>query len=291
MIKPWNMKHSLIAGVVIILLSNTVALSGVYYNRSGEPDSTVTLTERELRPPYYWQHSKENSGLALRLNWRVLEPDTKESYLYRSYSANWFDEKKLAEIGFDVDEEKQKSEDRQSDRRILPREALLVLEYDGESFKIAVERAERKVQRRKRKLKRNPQEEEFADDLKTAKEDLKQLKESGSRLYVIDASPDQEVLRKKYPDRSKYIITKGQVRMWLNYDKKKDETTASGYVSELNVNRINISKRHRPTIDPLLADKKNRYSYYDKPPRYAVKVSWGKRLEPWLQEIVALKEN
>ena len=41
-----------IAGLAIIIVTNIVALAGVAYNRSGEPDAVVELTERELGLPY-----------------------------------------------------------------------------------------------------------------------------------------------------------------------------------------------------------------------------------------------
>jgi len=50
-----------------------VALTGVYLNRSGEPDSRLTLSQRELTLPWGWGMAKENSGMALRLNWRIID--------------------------------------------------------------------------------------------------------------------------------------------------------------------------------------------------------------------------
>jgi len=68
----WSRKHTLLAGLGLIALTNAIALSGVVYNRSGDPEATLRLTQRELRTPYRWYGNRENSGLALSLVWRVL---------------------------------------------------------------------------------------------------------------------------------------------------------------------------------------------------------------------------
>jgi len=70
----WSLKHTLISGLGLIALTNAVALVGVTYNRSGEPEAKLSLTQRELRTPYRWYGNRENSGLALSLIWRVLNP-------------------------------------------------------------------------------------------------------------------------------------------------------------------------------------------------------------------------
>lgn len=289
MIRNWSIKHSLIAGAVLILLSNTVALSGVYYNRSGQADSTVTLTERELGVPYAWRINKENSGLSLRLIWNVAKRDDGDEFTYRSNFPDWLDANKLAELGFDVEGEKLKHNIRRLYRRILPREAYLVLEFDGDTYQSVLKRAQKRVRDSQRLVNRNIDKKEFIRKLKNAETRLKRLTESDTRLYVIDANLDQQALRNKYSDRSKYIIAKGTTRMWLGYGNKNRDPDIGGYIGGLSVARINISQKHRAGIEALLDDKKSRHRI-EFPPRYAVKVSWGKRLEPWVREIVELEQ-
>ncbi len=289
MIARWTKKYSLIAGVVLILVTNTVALSGIYYNRSGEADSTVTLTERELALPYRWAFNKENSGLALRLKWNIVRPNEDEAhYSYRGRTPHWLDGTKLAELGFDIAREIRKRKVRQSRRSIMPREVFLVLEYDGESYQTLVKRAESQIRDKHHLVNRNPKRKEFKRDLKNAKDYVQRLKQSETRLFVIDASLDRNALRDKYADRSRYIIVKGQVRMRVSYDDDKKEAIISGYIKGLNVNQINIPKEYRLNIDPLLTGNSTRYNDND-PPGYAVKVAWGQRLEPWVLEVSALK--
>jgi hypothetical protein len=50
-------------GFFMIVATNIVVLSGVASNRSGNPESEVILTERELQLPY--KIHEENSGLTL----------------------------------------------------------------------------------------------------------------------------------------------------------------------------------------------------------------------------------
>ncbi len=64
-------RTTLIAGAALILLANAVALTGVYFNRSGEPEARMRLSQRELGTPWDWSVARENSGMVLGLNWRV----------------------------------------------------------------------------------------------------------------------------------------------------------------------------------------------------------------------------
>ncbi len=45
----------LIAGLGIIIATNVIALAGVAYNRPGQPEATIELTERELAMPYRYR--------------------------------------------------------------------------------------------------------------------------------------------------------------------------------------------------------------------------------------------
>ena len=98
--------HSLIAGSAIILLTNAVALGGAGYNRSGEPESQLQLTQRELQHSS-WREGRDSSGITLTLNWRIEQADFNDSnfamYSNRWGIPGWLDRGKMAELGFDVD--------------------------------------------------------------------------------------------------------------------------------------------------------------------------------------------
>jgi hypothetical protein len=82
----------------LILLANAVALTGVYLNRSGEPEP-AGLSQRELGVPWDWRGSKENSGLALGLNWRVGTAESSGDYYggygYSGGTPDWLDEARM----------------------------------------------------------------------------------------------------------------------------------------------------------------------------------------------------
>ncbi|MDX2494371.1 MAG: DUF4824 family protein, partial [Desulfuromusa sp.] len=85
-------------GLLLLLLTNVAILAGVAANRSGNPETQVVLTEREVQIPYRSQ--KENSGLALHLNWRVGGVGDGGGFSSRWNSPPWFDIAKLKELGF-----------------------------------------------------------------------------------------------------------------------------------------------------------------------------------------------
>ena len=44
----WTRGHTLAIGIALIVLTNAVALGGVWWNRSATPESALTLSQREL---------------------------------------------------------------------------------------------------------------------------------------------------------------------------------------------------------------------------------------------------
>jgi hypothetical protein len=73
---------------MLVIVANLAALSGVWFNRTGQPDAVVTLTERELP---LMPRGDDDSGVALKLTWR--SEDGGDS---------WLDRDKLDELGFDI---------------------------------------------------------------------------------------------------------------------------------------------------------------------------------------------
>ncbi|MFP8981388.1 DUF4824 family protein, partial [Pseudomonas aeruginosa] len=63
-----NRRNALIAGSLLLLAANLAALGGVAWNRSGEAESKLVLSQRELQRNWsYGFWSEENSGVELRL--------------------------------------------------------------------------------------------------------------------------------------------------------------------------------------------------------------------------------
>ena len=187
-------------GINLIIITNVIVLAGVYYNRSGEPESSIRLTERELSLPYRYQYSgnAENSGIQLRLTHRSRD----NGYFSRDYepseSFDWFNEDKLAELGFDVAQAFINDENKRHYQSLREKEVILVLEVNGKAYQSVLAAAQKHYDQLLA-------EQSTAQKLKRAEENLTREKNSASRLFVIDAGLDRDALRAKYADRTKYL--------------------------------------------------------------------------------------
>lgn len=262
-------KNILFAAAMLILAVNGLTLSMVAYNRSGVPDCTLRLTQRELPVPYNYFHSKENSGITLLLRWRV-ETSKPEDVGMGSYyddgSPPWLGKDKLAALGFDVSQPATKQ---------LPREVLLVLEIDGPAYQHAVEQAQQFAAQQEALAVANPGAKELQERAKLARERLANEKTKNSRLFVVDAGLDHEALRARYAHRSHFAIVRGQVRaQWPTRDKSQQ---IRGRISGLSVTEINVPQNFRDVLEPLLQQGKDG--------AYAIDVAFGKRLEPWVSGV------
>ena len=280
-------RNTLAAGVLLILLANAVALIGVYFNRSGEAESRLTLSQRELTMPWGWGMAKENSGLAVSLNWRVIDPSVGEfgGYGFSGGTPDWLDETRMAALGFDTSLPAEGTFGRRRFERQLPREVILVLELAGPAWQQAVERARQNAARHEAASLANVGSKEFAEKAKRAQEQLKREEISNSRLFAIDAGLDVAALRARYPDRGHYLILKGTVRPRLATHEKK--TRVTGYVSALAVTQINVPHALRPVLEPAL--RKHKRTADDPAPHFDAVIVVGQRLEPWIESVLVTR--
>jgi hypothetical protein len=271
-------------GFVIVVAANIAVLSGVAANRTGEPECKMTLSERELQLPY--RIHKENSGMALRLTWRVIGKDDE----YRSTSSwtspAWFNAEKVEELGFKIQDRLNSSDDTALFKKILPKEVFVVLEYDGEPFREAVKRAESALAREQGLLKTHPDDKELRENHKRAEERLQRERTAESRLFAIDVGLDPEELRHKYSDRTRYILARGKAQPRYDWDKKKKEV--SGYISELSIASIHVPLEHRQILDSIVARDRSKGMTFE-PPRFEVELAYGSRLEPWVVSVISMK--
>ncbi|MDP3511516.1 MAG: DUF4824 family protein [Sulfuritalea sp.] len=279
---PWKV---LAAGAALILLANAVALTGVYLNRSGEADSRMTLSQRELSMPWRGAMVRENSGLALALNWRVIETSTGE-YFGSGFGANggtpdWLDESRMAALGFDTAAAAADQAERRRFERQLPREVLLVLELGGPTWQQALERTRQNAARHEAALLANADSKEFAAKARRAEEQLKREENLNSRLFAIDAGLDRAALRAKYPDRGRYLIVKATLRpRTVTRDK---QTRIGGYLSALAVSQINVPHALRPALEPALQSPRRNTG--EPGARFEATIAFGQRLEPWIEAV------
>ena len=264
----WNRRYTLIAGVALILSVNAVVLAGVAYNRSGDPTSTLQLSERELR--HGRLSSKENSGVSLNLVWRVRHGND-------APDADWLDQAKLAALGFDVASERAE----RKYKRWRSKEVLLVLELDGPAYRQALARAQQKADDEEKLLLANPGNKEFERRAKRAREAAENEARQASRLFVVDAGLDVEALRAQYPDPTRSLIVRGQIRPQRVTHDRQDRL--SGHISALSVAQINVPLEFQPAL--------KRAAAIDKAASFSATVAFGKRLEPWLVALTEKKDE
>ena len=278
----------LLAGLAIIGITNAVALGGVAYNRSGEPDALVELTERELGVTRNYGIDRESSGMSLQIDCRV---ESKEGHSYGSSSCwgspSWLNQQKLTELGFEFTEDMEKEYKRRSFGDSLSKEVFLVLEYDGEAYQRVLARAEEHLKAEEQLLLNNPGNKEMENRVKSALEGLRNENLVNSRLFAVDAGVDKEALRAKYPDSTTFIIMKGLVRV-NRYRSNKDKQW-TGTITHMPVSRINVALEYRKALDSL--DVAKYRPLEERVPRYKVKVAFGKRLEPWVLRVEAFSFN
>jgi uncharacterized protein DUF4824 len=277
----------LILASALILLTSAVVLLGVASNRRGEPEARLVLTERELRLGY---QEKENTGLWLRLEAADREP-------LSTRGPAWFDKTKLEEVGFDCSVPPTDSSAELFYEKALPRRVYALLELEGEAWKSY-------IAGREQELLNPPPGSRETRPLEERRKQLEAERAGHSRLFVVDVGRDAGDLRRRHPDRSRFIVTQAVVRLEL--DRSWDDQTKTwkdghleGFVSEILPSEINVPLDRRRVLDDLRARSKPRdaageiaysaYAYYlQGPPRYEVTLSYGRRLEPWIEEVRTL---
>lgn len=276
----WSARHTLGAGAALILAVNVIALAGVGYNRSGEPESTLLLTERELRRPHQdWGFDHENSGLALKLQWRVLADGThKNDSLYvfmdRYSDPVWLTPGKLAELGVDVSVPPDTERARRRYEKLPAKEVFIVLELNGNTYRAVLERA--RTNAREAAGAPKPSDRDMVSRAQAAAKRLEHEEHAATRLFAADAGTDMHALRAKYPDRSLYAIVHGRIQPRLTGEGK--DARVRGYIEALSIDEINVPLEFRPVFEGLAPS----YDYSTPSRRFEARVNYGRRLEPWL---------
>ena len=272
------MRKLMLSAVLLLLLTNIVVLSGVAYNRAGEPVVSLELTERELTMVQSYRRTDENSGTALSLRWQVSGDDGR--------SPEWLDEAKLSALGFDLAALKRDKERDRHRWRSLAREVVIVLEYDAEAYQQALLLADRQVSQRREKLAESPGDEKLANKLKQAEERLTRLKLSQTRLYAVDAGLEQQALAEKYADSDKYLFVRGDI------GPRWDDDVVTGRIQRLTVQQVHVPLPYSKQLAELTQGR--RFNAYNKDPilpRYRVRLNFGKRLEPWVAAVVPVADG
>jgi hypothetical protein len=259
-------RHGLLAGLALILLSNAVALAGVWYNRQGEPESRLLLSQRELQRN--WDGPRqENSGMSLRLNWRM--PPHNAPDADNCFRGNGLSEAQLHALGLP-------SKGPQPHRDTHP--AWAILELDGPAYQQSLQLAERHLQKTAERLQRLPDDKQLQAQEKAARAALDSERNEASRLLLVDVGLDADVLRQRYPDRNRYALLRGTVRVWQSCHNEVG-STLSGSFEPSNAN-INVPHAWRQLLAERLPDY---YGNASQP--FSAEISFGRRLEPWFSNV------
>ncbi|MCF8724375.1 hypothetical protein LQ236_002395 [Nitrospina gracilis] len=281
----------------LILFINVWVIAGVVYNRSGEPEARITLTEREL--PKAWQE-RENTGLFLRLHWQM--PGFQKPGHYNP-EPGWFTRDKLVDLGFRVEMPANDTKAYDYYRHQLPRDAFIVLEMEGPTWNFWRKGAVDYYASLKSDLEKETDESKI-QSLNRQIESLKRSMVTQSRLFAVDAGRSPSQLRERYPDRSRHLIVRGIVRIRKSVfpsgergKNGKNEAVINGYIQKILIDQLHVPYLFRDRFFQFVskprywsparsrrAGKKNEMG-----PRYAVTLSYGKRYEPWITEITELK--
>jgi len=271
----FSSRNLMLLGFVLVCLSNAVLLLGVRSNRAGEPESVVMLTERELGLESRYGMDRENSGLSFNLGW---QSPCGSGYYHDTENdcKDWFDEKKLKELGF------KDLTGLESGRLIQSKDVFIALEYQGGLFRESLKKAEEQWKKEERTFIQSDKGKDARETLDSARRELEHRRNNSTRLFAVDASLFADILRKKYPDRKKVVITRAVVRpVWETVKKHK---RVYGAIGSLCVDNIHIPLEHRKLLDRL----KESGDSCMKPPRYAVSLAFGKRFEPYIVSVNAL---
>ncbi|RQB77909.1 DUF4824 family protein [Pseudomonas aeruginosa] len=266
-----NRRNALVAGSLLLLAANLAALGGVAWNRSGEAESKLVLSQRELQRNWsYGFWSEENSAIDLRLSLRSPSSEPANDV------APELSPERMRALGFSLPETLDEESVRRF-RRQQEKQVLLVLELDGPAYRREVRLAEQRLAEAQARSKALPEDEMLSSHMESTHHQLRHEREEASRLFIVDAGLDLTALRQRYPERQRYAIVKGRVRPWSVVDEGK--TLVGGYVSRTDLAAINVPRQWHAVF------AKGDAQAYRFPP-LELHLSFGQRLEPWITNAV-----
>ena len=237
-----------IAGFTVVLIVCAGILGAAAYNRSGAPESVLRLSERELEVPTGSASGRpENTPLTLRLVWRVESSNrfSPATTVASDTRAAWITPAKWAEL--DIPVPRRTAQDTFAS-------TLLVLELAGDAYARTVSRACEA---------QGPAKDERACAFESSK---------ASRLFVIDAGRSLTELRGRHPDRARYAIVRGVIKL----SRDLNGGDVAGYVDSLSVEKVQSLEPLRSKIDP-----DNGEMAWHRLRSFTAVIAFGRRLEPW----------
>jgi hypothetical protein len=273
---------ALVSGGALIVIVNAAILGTARSNREGERLAELTLTERELAVPAY--REAESSSLRLKLKFASESPPALQRVAWRKQADlpavdyPWLDRGKLESLGFRLD----------SNSNPGLRIAFVALELDGDSWTRWLAAREDRLRKR---LPPDDAEAVLALD-----------RSMRSRLVPVDAGRDVAALRRRFPDRARYLIVPGLVRA-VSGGPDAPDASWRGQITDILVSDIGVPREMAPVVNEFWPRETTSEAFSKEkreqqvswpaatPPRYRGVVVFGQRNEPWLVSVSEIGAN
>lgn len=249
--------RAVLAAIALVCVTNLGALGLGALNRSSA-ESTVTLTERELRLVH-----PAASITQLRINWMQPSPLA-------------FGVDAAARAGFDTSVETWRRDADAHYRRQLDREVYVALELDGNAW----------AAYRDTMLRKQPPDIDALSpaEIQQRRTSIAQTIAGHSRLFAVGIDADPTRLRAEFPDRSQYFIARARVSVSLDNPGVAGRIVA--HIIQLLPGEVNVPRPFSVTLRDLTQAAS--YGYSDTlphPARFAADVKYGRRYEPWIADV------
>ena len=274
--KPGSMHKGLQwCSLVFLLVVSAVLLLKAGYNRWQPATYTLTLTERELPLPYSYSYSRENSGTQLQLQWST--PQQQDDDWWRHSRFLHLPEAHFASFDFPACAEPYRYANR-------GRQGWVLLELNGFAYQEILAGLTKALQAHEQDAEaRTKDEKEWQQQLKSRQERLQRAEQQDSRLFVVDAAAQRQLLadtmaglRSKNPAASYWILPAEISDSYGRCDKK------SPRAHEVQVKNLQVGHVHLPSqYARLLPQHRDPQGSL----RYQVDLAYGRLLEPWVQQL------
>lgn len=263
-----------------ILLVNAFMLGKVYINRSAVI-AQLELSERELQLPYNYGFTKEDSSARVSLRWAT--PNTEPINIELNHW-RWQHDRSLqlsaahfVSFQFPVCTQKTRFRQKQS--------GWVLLEFNGKSYTdyvAQVEQYHQLIMGLTATANGELAEKELAEKRKSATEFLTAAQTTNSRLFLIDAAAERELLEAVQRERQSsstgnLVIVPAEVRADFYRCDNNEKRTTEVVIDSLAVESLYIPNR---LASDFPSDDHRRPTV-----KFTALVNYGRLYEPWISNL------
>lgn len=274
----------LVLAVACILLVNGFVLGKVYINRTAVI-AQLSLSERELQLPYHYGFAKEDSSARVSLRW--MTPSNRAVTLeldrwHWQYDRNLhLSDAHFASFQFPACTK--------ATRLQQKREAWVLLEFNGLSYHhhlAQIGQYHQLVMGLTAESHPELAEKALTERRKAAAELLSEAQTSHSRLFIVDAAANYELLvqakdklsaTNQFNNQSQLLIVPAEVRAGYYRCDKNEKRPTEIIIDSLAVESLHIPKH--------LATKFAGNNTESNKTRFTAEVSYGRLHEPWISDL------